>query len=90
MTDGHTIIQMVYHAPGVGGAPFHGTAGRRIMGGPQPDLELRETSHISHIIITKMLGVHREREIRVRLNQWMEPLDWGIHEGLRWGTEAEG
>ena len=41
-------------------------------------------------VLTKMLGVHRAREIQTRLTQRMDLWERGIHAGLVGDAEAEG
>ena len=44
----------------------------------------------AYIVLTKVLVVHRDREIRARIYQWMDLYKKGVHSGLVGDAEAEG
>ena len=44
----------------------------------------------THVVLTKMLGVCRAKEIRERKTRWMNLWERGFHAGLVGGSEAEG
>ena len=44
----------------------------------------------AYIVLTKVLVVHRDRDIRARIYQWMDFYKKGVHYGLVGNAEAEG
>ena len=44
----------------------------------------------AHVVLTKTLGVRRDREIQVRITRRIDLWDRGLHAGLVGDTEAEG
>ena len=44
----------------------------------------------AHVVLTKTLGIHRAREIRVRITRRMDLLERGQHVGQVGDAEAEG
>ena len=85
------ISDLVCHALWSGGAPLHGDLGSGVGGGVLNRSWNSERPLVfTHVVLTKTLGIRRDREIRARITRCMEIWERGQYAGLVGDAEAEG
>ena len=68
----YSISELVYYAIWSGGVPLQGNLGPGMAGVISRSWNSKRTLVFAHVILTKTSGIHRSREIRVRITRRMD------------------